>query len=42
MRVNEQIIFMNDTMEVEKMLLRLCELLQINLLVECNVDVFYF
>lgn len=41
-RVNEQIIFMNDTTEVGKKMLRLCELLQINLPVDSSVDGSYF
>lgn len=41
-RVNEQIIFMNDTMEVREKMLRLCELLQINLPVESSAEGSYF
>lgn len=41
-RVNEQIIFMNDTTEVGENMLRLCEPLLINLPVESSVDGSYF
>lgn len=41
-RVNEQIIFMNDTVEVGEKMLRLCELPQIHLPVESSVDGSYF
>lgn len=37
-RVNELIIFMNDTIEVGEKMLRLCELRQTNLPVESSVD----
>lgn len=41
-RVNEQITFMNDTIEVWEKMLRLCELLQINLPVESSAEGSYF
>lgn len=41
-RVNEQVIFMNDTAEVGEKMLRLREPLQINLPVKSSMDGVYF